>query len=162
MNLYAELFQAMNDEGIRYLVVGGVAVNLHGYSRFTGDVDILLALDAANLERVHNFMNKKGYVQRLPIDVRSLSDRAQVQKWLEEKGMTAYTYIDSHLPQINVDILAGESLNFDKYDQQKITVEAWSISIPVVSIDDLIDLKRKANRKQDGEDIAALLELKSL
>jgi len=37
VNPYRELFRAMNNAGIRYLVVGGVAVNLHGYSRFTGD-----------------------------------------------------------------------------------------------------------------------------
>src|SRR5687768_16540787 len=37
-NPYRDIFEAMNKAGIRYLVVGGVAVNLHGYSRFTGDL----------------------------------------------------------------------------------------------------------------------------
>jgi len=162
MNLYRELFEAMNEAGIRYIVIGGIAVNLHGYSRFTGDVDILLALDSDNLERTAIFMQHKGFTQRLPIDVRQLSDRKQVQQWLDEKGMTAYTFIDPKQPQFSVDILAGESLKFDEFDRRKVLIRAWDISIPVISIDDLIGLKEKANREKDIEDIAALLELKKL
>lgn len=160
VNPYRELFQAMNEAGIRYLVVGGMAVNLHGYSRFTGDLDVLVALDTANLERIAVLMEKSGFTQRLPIDVRLLSDEEQVRKWLKEKGMTAYSFIHPKMPQISVDILAGESLEFDTYEKRKVVIEAWKVPIPVVSVDDLIGMKRKANREKDAEDIAALLELK--
>ena len=51
MNIYAEIFKAFNNAKIEYLIVGGVAVNLYGYNRFTGDIDILLALDKINLEK---------------------------------------------------------------------------------------------------------------
>lgn len=162
MNPFREVFQALNDAGIRYLVVGGVAVNLHGYSRFTGDLDILLALDAGNLERMALVMERMRYTQRLPIDVRQLSNREQVQQWLLEKGMTAYTFIDPKYPQNSIDILAGESLRFDEYDGRKIVFDAWNMKIPVISIDDLIGMKKKADRKKDAEDIFALLELKGL
>src|SRR5713101_1184841 len=46
---YIELFRALEEEKVRYLLVGGLAVNLHGIARFTADVDIMLALDAENL-----------------------------------------------------------------------------------------------------------------
>lgn len=152
----------MNDAGIRYLVVGGVAVNLHGYSRFTGDIDVLVALDDTNLDRLAILMEKRGYSKRLPIDVRKLSDRRQVRKWLKEKNMIAYTYVDPKTPQFSLDIVTGDSLHFEKFDQSKMVIEAWDIPIPVVSIDDLIGMKRKTNRERDAEDIAALLELKGL
>ena len=160
MNPYQSLFKALNDAAIRYLVVGGVAVNLHGYRRFTGDVDVLMALDPRNLEKVAVLMEKLGFIQRLPVDVRQLSDSIQVQKWLTEKGLTAYTFIDSKDPASSVDILAGESLHFDEYNEHKATIQAWDIPIPVISIDDLISMKQRANRQKDIEDIAALLELK--
>lgn len=162
VNPYRELFQAMNDVGVRYLVVGGVAVNLHGYSRFTGDLDVLVALDDANLDRLALLMEERGFTQRLPIDVRLLSDRKQVQQWIMDKGLTAYTFIDSKLPQFSLDVLAGESLDFDTFEQNKIVIEAEDLSIPVISIDDLIGMKRRANRQKDIEDVAALLELKGL
>lgn len=162
MNPYRELFKAMNDAKIRYLVVGGVAVNLHGYSRFTGDLDVLVALDMTNLDRLGHLMEKRGFAQRLPIDVRRLSDRQQVQQWITEKGLTAYTFIDPTLPQFSLDILAGESMNFDAFDQKKVSIDIGELPVSVISIDDLIGMKRRANRQKDIEDIAALLELKSL
>lgn len=42
MNIYANIFKNLNDAGIKYLVVGGIAVNLYGYKRFTADMDKLL------------------------------------------------------------------------------------------------------------------------
>lgn len=162
VNPYRELFKAMNDAGIRYLVVGGVAVNLHGYSRFTGDLDVLVALDALNLDRLGHLMEERGFVQRLPIDVRLLSDKKQVQQWITDKGLTAYTFIDAKLPQFSLDVLAGASLDFDTFEQHKAVITAEDLPIPVISIDDLIGMKRRANRQKDIEDIAALLELKGL
>lgn len=162
MNPYRTLFAALNDAGIRYLVVGGFAVNLHGYARFTGDLDILLALDHDNLDRMGTLMAAQGFSQRLPIDVRLLSDQKQVQQFLEEKGMTTYTFIHPTLPDISVDILAGDSLHFDKFNAQKVSIEIWDLSIPVISLTDLIGMKRKANRQKDIEDIDALLHLKDV
>lgn len=162
VNPYRSLFKALNAAGIRYIVVGGVAVNLHGYARFTGDVDVLLALDAANLQKIAALMGSLGYAQRLPIDVRALSDRKQVQQWMTEKGMTAYTFINPSLPQFSLDILAGESIDFARYDRNKVVIEAWDVPIPVVSLNDLIEMKRKVDREKDAEDVAALLQLKSL
>lgn len=162
VNPYRELFQAMNDAGIRYLVVGGVAVNLHGYSRFTGDLDVLVALDHTNLDRLGRLMEERGFTQRLPIDVRLLSDRKQVQQWITDKGLTAYTFINAKMPQFSLDVLAGASLDFDTFEQRKAVITAEDLPIPVISIDDLIGMKRKANRQKDIEDIAALLELKCL
>ena len=162
MNPYHTLFAALNGAGIRYLVVGGMAVNLHGYARFTGDLDILLALDHDNLDRMGTLMDAQGFSQRLPIDVRLLSDRKQVQQFLEEKGMTAYTFIHPKLPNISVDILAGDSLRFDEFDANKVVIEALNASIPVIAVDYLIGMKRSANRQKDIEDIEALLELKEL
>jgi hypothetical protein len=162
VNPYRDLFQAMNNAGIRYLVVGGVAVNLHGYSRFTGDLDIVMALDADNLEKLAGLMEKRRFAQRLPIDVRLLSDRERVQQWIIDKGMTAYTYIDSTMPQFSLDILVGESLQYPELESHKVVINAGDLPIPVISIDDLIGMKKRANRQKDLEDIAALLELKGL
>ncbi|MEK6374598.1 MAG: hypothetical protein AABO58_18075 [Acidobacteriota bacterium] len=46
-----ELLTALNAGGVRYLVVGGVAVVLHGYARATFDLDLVIELDTQNLER---------------------------------------------------------------------------------------------------------------
>ena len=46
---YRTIFQLLNDQGIDYLVVGGVAVNIHGVPRMTYDVDLMVSLEGENL-----------------------------------------------------------------------------------------------------------------
>lgn len=65
MNLYKKIFKELEDAKIQYLIVGDVAVNLYGYSRFTGDIDILLALTPTNLSKMQKLMHNLGYVESL-------------------------------------------------------------------------------------------------
>lgn len=153
----------MNDAGIRYLVVGGVAVNLHGYRRFTADVDILLALDEENVKNITVLMHDMGYVERLPVELRVLADGAKLQRLIEEKGMTAYTFLSNKRDRIDLDVLAGASLGFDDYNTRKLIVNLdEGLKVPVVSLDDLLAMKRAAHRSQDVRDIEVLLQLKGL
>ena len=52
---------ALNSAGVRYLIVGGLAVNAHGYVRLTRDIDIVLALDEANAARGVTSLINVGY-----------------------------------------------------------------------------------------------------
>jgi predicted nucleotidyltransferase len=159
INPYREILQALQDAGVRYLVIGGVAVNLHGYRRFTGDIDILLALEAENLEKMTALMHQMGYVERLPMQLRSLSDHAQVEKWIAEKGMTAYSFLSNDQRRINIDVLAGASLRFEDFDSRKVTIDLEKgLKVPVIAFDDLLAMKREAGRKEDTADVRNLLE----
>ena len=44
MTQFDPIFAALQATGVRYVVVGGVAVNLHGYQRFTKDIDLVIEL----------------------------------------------------------------------------------------------------------------------
>ena len=162
MNPYGKIFKALNGAGVRYIVVGGVAMNLLGYPRFTGDIDVLLALDEANLANMGALMESMGYERRLPMDLQALGDEKKVIRWMREKELVAYTFINAREPQFSIDVIVGPSLKFVDYERHRTVVTVWDIAIPVVSIDDLIGMKRKSPRKKDAEDVAALLELKGL
>lgn len=162
VNLYKNVFQALKKAKVNYLIIGGIAVNLYGYSRFTGDMDILLALDVPNLKKMERIMEKLGYVQRLPINVTDLGDKKKVKKWIKEKGMTAYTFISAKHPQLNIDIVVDQSLNFSRFMKKRTMMEIWGIKVPVISLNDLMAMKKKANRDKDLDDLKNLLELKTL
>lgn len=162
VNQYQRIFGALNDAGVRYLVVGGVAMNLLGYPRFTGDIDILLALDDANLKRMARLMQGMGYERRIPVDVQELSEEGHVLRLMKEKNLIAYTFSNAATPQFSIDVIVGESLEFASYAKDALHIAVWNIEIPVVSIDDLIGMKRKSTRKKDADDVALLLELKGL
>ena len=63
------IFAALEASGARYLVVGGVAVVLHGHLRFTADLDLVLAMDPANLRRALH-----AQLQGIVVTVASLPD----------------------------------------------------------------------------------------
>jgi len=161
-NIFEKIFQALNKEKIQYLVVGGVAVNLHGYIRFTGDLDLLVLLDEKNLAKLDRVMKKLGYSERLPVSVLELQDQKQVRKWLKEKNMRAYSFTPPKETLLQIDIIIEESLKFEKIAKNKSNKRMDGVTIPVVSIQDLITMKKKANRTQDLEDLKQLIELKKL
>lgn len=49
--IYLDIFRGLQEEGVRYLVVGGLAMNLHGIPRMTADVDLYVDLEKANASR---------------------------------------------------------------------------------------------------------------
>ena len=162
-NPYRLIFQALAESEIRYLVVGGVAVNLHGYRRFTGDIDILLALDENNLKKMTKLMHEMGYVERLPVELKSLSDRKQVEQWIAEKGMTAYSFLSGDQNRINVDVLADASLQYDDFASRMVMIDMEEgLRVPVIALDDLLAMKRQAGRDQDIVDVQKLLEYRLL
>ena len=47
---YQRLFASLAAHNVRYLLVGGLAVNVHGTPRMTMDVDVIIALDPQNVD----------------------------------------------------------------------------------------------------------------
>lgn len=162
MTDYQSLLRAFEDKKLRYLIVGGVAVNLHGYPRFTHDIDILLALDHDNLATMAQIMESFGYHQRLPVSIQELEDMDKVRILMKEKGLVAYSFIHASEPQFNIDVLVGESMEFEKFTAHTMHAHVWGLDVPVVSIDDLIAMKKYSDREKDIQDVVALLELKGL
>lgn len=162
MDSYKNVFQALEEEQVRYMIVGGVAMNLLGCPRFTNDIDVLLALDEENLSAMQKAMHAIGYERRIPFSLDELGDEKRARKFIEEKNLLAYTFFNPREPLYSVDIIVGPSLHFAEYSKHRVLVNVWGFSLPVVSIDDLIGLKRESNREKDALDVAHLLEYKGL
>ena len=81
---FEDVLVLMRDAGVRFVVVGGTAVILHGVPRTTADLDLVVDLDAANLRRLVSVMNRLGYVPRAPVDALALCDETQRKAWIED------------------------------------------------------------------------------
>ena len=162
MNIFEKVFRELNRAKVKYLIVGGVAVNLHGYLRFTGDIDILLLLEEGNFERMDRAMKKLGYQERLPVSIFSLKDHKQIKKWLKEKNMTAYSFVPTDHSLMTIDVLTEKSIKFTDFSAKRILKKLGKIYIPVVSIADLIKMKKEAGRDQDLIDLKFLQQLENL
>lgn len=162
MNLFEKVFRELNKTKVKYLVVGGVAVNLYGYVRFTGDLDLLIMLDEKNIQKMDCVMKKLGYYPRLPVSIYDLGDRKKVREWFKQKNLKAFTFMPPQNNPLEIDIVIEESLKFATIAKDKIVKQIERVRIPIVSIDQLLKMKRKAGRPNDLQDIKALLKLKGL
>src|SRR4030067_1484295 len=58
---FKEFIQSLNDNQVRYLVVGGYAVALHGYPRYTKDIDIWVEMTAENATKITKALDQFGF-----------------------------------------------------------------------------------------------------
>src|SRR5438105_9331420 len=91
MTLYEELFSDFDKAGIRYLVVGGVAVILHGFVRATADLDLLVGLDPKNVDTFLTLMKKRGYKPKAPVAIEDFKVPENRQRWKKDKGMIVFS-----------------------------------------------------------------------
>lgn len=159
MALFEPLFDALNRADVRYVVVGGVAVVLHGFARLTGDVDLAIDLRPAEARKAVATFGRLGLRPRLPVDPMQLADPAVRSAWVREKHMRVFTFVDPTNPMLVVDCFAEDMLPFDDLWARSEVRSLASTTVRVASIGDLITLKRQAARAQDLQDIEALQEI---
>lgn len=155
-----DLVAALDRHGVRYAVVGGVAVNLHGVPRMTYDIDIVVSTDATSLLGCEEAMRSLGLVCRLPLRLETLADLALRRQYEEDRNLRAVTFTDPSDPLREVDVIVAPSRDPDGVAARAISISAGDFAVRVATIDDLITLKRLAGRKQDDADVEHLLRLR--
>jgi hypothetical protein len=75
---FQTIFKELNEIGIDYLVVGGLAVNFHGVPRMTYDMDLMILLESENIFKLVTQLTQWGYRSKIPIDPRDLADEKKV------------------------------------------------------------------------------------
>ena len=153
---YEDIFHKMHHKNIKYLLIGGVAVNLYGIQRATGDLDIILAMERENILNFVEITKELGLIPKAPVKPEDLADAKKLLEWQRTKNMLVFSFIHPDNPYICIDIITENYIPFDEAYKRKKIVTAWGINISVASIDDLIKLKKIAGRSQDLSDIEAL------
>ena len=157
---YEEVFKSLGENNVRYLVVGGVALVLHGVVRLTGDLDLMIDLDAANTEHFLKAMTNLGYKPKLPVKAADFADPQKRAQWIKEKGMKVFPFIHKKDDYKIIDVFPENPLPFSDVYKRRQLITTNKINISAVSIDDLISLKSIAGREQDKKDIEMLRDLK--
>jgi hypothetical protein len=153
---YLDLFRTLQDEQVEYVLVGGLAINLHGVERATMDVDLVLAMDAANLRRFLNAATSLRLKPSLPVSIESLCDAKQLEEWVRDKHLIAFSLRPESTSLPTVDIIVRPAVPFDRMYGNRIEKDIGGVRLSLASIDDLIAMKTGTGRKQDASDIEAL------
>jgi predicted nucleotidyltransferase len=161
MHVFDAIFQALQATGVRYVVVGGVAVNLHGYQRFTKDVDLIVELVSKEALRALEALQSIGYSPRIPVKVSDFANPAIRDSWIRDKGMVVFQMYNDTNHQ-SVDIFTSYPLDFESLWQDAVAVDLPGASPRIASIDHLILMKQQAGRPQDVADIDMLEKIKKI
>jgi hypothetical protein len=153
---YLDLFKTLQEERVDYVVVGGLAINLHGVERATMDVDLVLAMDDANLKRFLAAAKRLELNPSLPVRIESLCDAKQVDAWVREKHLIAFPLRPAKPNAPTVDVIVRAAVPFERMHRNRIEKDLGGVRLNLASIDDLIEMKTGTGRKQDASDIEAL------
>ena len=157
--VYEDIFVKLNERKINYLVVGGIALVLHGVVRLTADLDLIVELESDNLARFISVMKKLCYKPRVPVKAEEFIDPAKREMWIKEKGMRVFSFYHPRKTLSLVDVFIDEPIEYQKLKADHKRIKAGKIKIPVISIKHLIRLKELSGRVQDVADIKALKEV---
>lgn len=158
---YLEFFRALQEDNVRYVVVGGIAVNLHGVSRLTMDVDLIIALDGENLARFATAAQRLGLKPVVPVTLADLGDAAKVRSWIAEKHMLAFALRPPGRADPTIDLLMQPSVAFADAHARRVEKDLGGVRVPIACLEDLIALKTGTGRLKDESDIAALRALEA-
>ncbi len=139
---FSDLLQAFNDARVKYLIVGGHAVALHGHPRATKDLDVFIEPSVENAHRAHAALGAFG----APLDRLTVNDLCDPD-----------TIFQIGVPPLRIDVMPSISgLTFEEAWASRIEARYGGVPVSVIGRDALIMNKAATGRLQDLADIEAL------
>jgi len=160
--LYEALFRGLHIARVRYLLVGAMAINLHGVPRMTADVDLMVDMADANLRTFVQTMTTLGYKPRVPVDAAEVLNPEKRREWRDTKSMIVFTWLHPARPYEEVDMFLNNPIDFGTAYANRKEVSLGDYAVPLSGISDLIALKTISGREQDRSDIEALRQIQNL
>ena len=139
---FKEFIELLNVNRVKYLIVGGYAVALHGYPRYTKDLDIWVDISPDNARNILKALEQFGFGS---LDLR------------EEDFLVPDQIIQLGFPPNRIDLLTNaKGLNFKECYQSKVEVTIEDIRANFIDIENLKKNKRAIGRSQDLADLENL------
>src|ERR1044072_3876588 len=141
---------ALNNAGVQYLIVGGLAVNAHGFVRLTRDVDLLISLERENILRALSMLLQAGYRLAIPERPESFADTETRERWRREPHMVQLQLWPHQHQGTPIDIFVYEPFPVAEEVAKMRPMERDPCGMaPIVSLQRLLEMKRVAGRAQD-------------
>lgn len=138
---FKEFLRLLRSHGVDYLLIGGYAVIYHGFPRATGDMDIWIAMDPENAQRMVDTVRDFGF------DTPELSPALFLQDRIIRMG---------NVP-LRIEILTHISgVGFDECYRDRIVDKMDGVEVSLINLHDLLANKRASGRHKDLMDIEEL------
>ena len=139
---FKEFIQSLNDNGVRYLVIGGYAVAFHGHPRYTKDMDVWVGMDAENATNIVKALVQFGFAS-LGLQASDFTAPDQI--------------IQLGYPPNRIDVITTASgVDFDACYASRVQEEIDGIQVNFIDLESLKRNKKAVGRHQDLADIESL------
>jgi len=139
---FKEFIQSLNDNHVRYLVIGGYAVALHGHPRYTKDLDVWIESNAENIDKLLQALDQFGFGS-LGLKLKDFKNPDEV--------------IQLGYPPNRIDLLSGiEGVDFDQCYQSRVQLVIDNITLNLIDLENLKKNKKATGRTQDLADLESL------
>ncbi len=140
---FKEFIQSLNDNQVRYLVIGGYAVAFHGYPRYTKDIDIWVEMSQENAANLIKALEQFGFG----------SLNLQVSDFLDPDQVIQLGY-----PPSRIDLLTTPSgVTFENCFASRVEVPFEDLTVNFIDLENLKQNKKASGRLQDLADLENLL-----
>lgn len=138
-----EILRALREADVRFVLIGGLAAQVHGSPSLTLDVDICFDLESDNLHRLATVLADLAAIRReLP---------SGVSAPLDVRALRAGDVFTLRTRFGDLDLLAhpDPDLDYRTLVEHSIEAEILGVRVPVAGLDDLMAMKRAAGRPKD-------------
>lgn len=161
MIFHEKILKEFQKNKVKYIIVGGVGYNLLGGARNTFDLDIIIELTETNLTKLLKIFKKLNYKIKIPFNPKKLLDRKTRLKLIKEKNLMAINFYERKTGE-EIDIIIKTPVSYLNAEKSMEIIKMKSLKLPVISIDNLIKMKKASNRLIDQLDLRSLKEIKRL
>jgi len=150
LEFYSETLKALNKYKVRYLIVGGYAVNSYGYMRSTGDMDLWIDISKRNLENIRKALLKLFY------------SKEEVEQGIEELSENRNISLKyNEFFKIELISFLSSTLKFNDAYLRKTSKSILGTKAQIVHFEDLCNLKIKSGRNKDLLDVKELKRIRN-
>lgn len=143
-----KFWKALQNNNVQYIMVGGYATNLHGYQRFTGDLDIWLKDTLENRQLL-----RKAFKDC------EMGDYPMIEYMQFIPGWTDFRLNNGLRLDILIDMKGLEGYTFDECLEMASVADIENVNVPFLHINQLIENKKIVNRPKDQIDVQALEQI---
>lgn len=146
-----EFWKALYQYNVRYIMIGGYATNLHGYQRYTGDLDIWIEDTIENRYNLREAFNNYG-----------IGDFPMLATLQFIPGWTNFTLNNGLTLDVMVGVKGLENYTFEECLSMATVAEIEGVNVFFLHINHLIQSKIAANRPKDQIDVIYLEKIKQI
>jgi predicted nucleotidyltransferase len=146
-----KFWAALQNQQVRYIMVGGYATNLHGYQRYTGDIDIWIDDNVENRQHL-----RKAFIEC------GMGDYYMLETMQIVPGWTDFHLMNGLRLDIMVNMKGLEGYSFDECLNMASIAEIDGVQVPFLYINQLIANKKAVDRPKDQLDVLELERIKKI